>query len=66
MFNRRKLWKRKKTILKIAITVLIIGIVIGVSLKAAGVLKINSRSENSNNNTIIEEEIDLKIAEIYN
>lgn len=67
--------KGKKTILKIAITILVIGIVIGISLIVAGILKINSTSENSSNNTTIttieedamtEEEIDLKIAEIDN
>lgn len=64
--------KGKKIILKIAITILVIGIVIGISLIVAGILKINSTSENSSNNTTIEEdamteeEIDLKIAEIDN
>lgn len=64
--------KGKKVILKIAIAVLIIGIVIGVSLIVAGILKINSASESISDNTIVEEdtmteeEINLKITEIDN
>lgn len=63
--------KGKKTLLKIAIAVLVIGIIVGVSLIVAGILKINSSSENNNNVTVEENnmtsaEIDLEIAEIDN
>lgn len=64
--------KGKKVILTVAIIVLVIGITIGVALIIGGISKLNSTSENSSNNTTIEEdamteeEIDLKIAEIDN
>lgn len=64
--------KGKKVILTVAIIVLVIGITIGVALIIGGISKLNSTSENSNNNTTIEEdamtvsEIDLKITEIDN
>lgn len=48
---------KKEKILKIAITVLIIGIVIGVPLIAAGMLKINSLSENNNKNVTVEDDM---------
>ena len=66
--------KGKKVILKIAIAVLVIGIILGVFLIVAGIMKLNSTSESSinNDNSVVEEdamteeEIDLKIAEINN
>lgn len=64
--------KGKKVILTVAIIVLVIGITIGVALIIGGISKLNSTSENSNNNTTIEEdamteeEIDLEIVEIDN